>query len=94
MRICERNKSEDTKVGEEQGGGGAPGTGEEFPLLPVEKTIVMQTVPLQPMEVNCGADIHCSLWRTPQWSRWMPEGGCEFTESRHWSRILVGPAEL
>ncbi|GAB0206480.1 hypothetical protein GRJ2_003113600 [Grus japonensis] len=58
MRICEKNNSADTKVSEEGGGGGVPGTGAEIPLQPVVKTMVRQAVPLQPMEVNGGADIH------------------------------------
>ena len=58
MRICERNSSADTKVSEEGEGGGAPGTGAEIPLQPVVKTMVRQAVPLQPMDVHGGADIH------------------------------------
>jgi len=58
VRLCERNSSADTKVSEEGGAGGAPGTGEEVPLQPMEKTMVRQAVPLQPMEVHSGADIH------------------------------------
>ena len=54
---CERNNSADTKASEE-GGGGAPGTGAEIPLQPMVKTMVRQAVPLQPMEVHGGADIH------------------------------------
>ena len=50
MRICERNNSADTEVGEEGGGGGAPGAGAEIPLQPVVKTMVRQAGPLQPME--------------------------------------------
>ncbi|KAK4825506.1 LOW QUALITY PROTEIN: hypothetical protein QYF61_000019 [Mycteria americana] len=57
VRLCERNNSADTKASEEGGGGGAPGTGAEIPLQPVVKTMVRQAVPLQPMEVNGGADI-------------------------------------
>ena len=30
----------------------------EIPLQPVVKTMVRQAVPLQPMEVHSGADIH------------------------------------
>ena len=44
LRRCESNNSADTKVREEGGGGGAPGARAE--------------IPLQPMEVNGGADIH------------------------------------
>ena len=58
VRRCERNNSADTKVSEEGGGGGAPGAGAEIPLQPVVKTMVRQAVPLQPMEVHGGADIH------------------------------------
>ena len=42
--------SADTKVSDEGGAGGAPGTGAEIPLQPVAKTMVKQAVPLQPME--------------------------------------------
>ena len=31
---------------------------EQIPLQPVVKTLVRQAVPLQPMEVHSGADIH------------------------------------
>ena len=58
VRRCERNSSADTKVSEEGGGGGAPGAGAEIPLQPIVKTMVRQAVPLQPMEVHGGADIH------------------------------------
>ena len=56
--MCERNNSAGTEVSEEVGGGGAPGTRAEIPVRRVEKTMVRQAVPLQPMEVNGGADIH------------------------------------
>ena len=58
MRISERNNFADTKFSEEGEGGGAPGTGAEIPLQPMLKTMVRQAVPLQPMEVHGGADIH------------------------------------
>ncbi|GAB0195028.1 acid sphingomyelinase-like phosphodiesterase 3b [Grus japonensis] len=58
VKICGRNNSADTKVSAEGGGGGAPGTGAEIPLQPLEKTMVRQAVPLQPMEDGGGADIH------------------------------------
>ncbi|GAB0183485.1 hypothetical protein GRJ2_000813800 [Grus japonensis] len=58
VRICERNNFADTKVSAEGGAGGAPGTEADIPLQPTEKTMVRQAVPLQPVEVNSGADIH------------------------------------
>ena len=44
MRISERNNYANTKASEEGGGGGAPGAR-------AEKTMVMQVVLLQPVEV-------------------------------------------
>ncbi|GAB0208689.1 acid sphingomyelinase-like phosphodiesterase 3b [Grus japonensis] len=58
VRRCERNNCADTKVSEEGGGGGTPGARADIPLQPMVKTMVRQAVPLQPMEVNGGADIH------------------------------------
>jgi len=59
VRQCERNNSADTKVKEEGAGGGAPGAGEEsLPLQLVMKAMVRQVVPLQPMQVHGGTDIH------------------------------------
>ena len=66
VRICERNNSADTKVSEEGGGGGAPGARAEIPLQLVVKTMVRQAVPLQPMEVNGGADIHLQPTEDPK----------------------------
>ena len=61
MTRCERNISADTKdSGEGRGGGGA-----EIPLQPVVKTMVRQAVPLQPMEVHGGADIHLQPMEDP-----------------------------
>ena len=65
VRRCERNNSADTKVSEEGGGGGAPGAGAEIPLQPMVKTMVRQAVPLQPMEVHGGADIHLQPMEDP-----------------------------
>ncbi|GAB0186353.1 acid sphingomyelinase-like phosphodiesterase 3b [Grus japonensis] len=53
----EKNNSADTKISAEGGAGGSPGTGAEIPLQRLDKTVVRQAVPLQPMEVNDGADI-------------------------------------
>ncbi|GAB0176111.1 acid sphingomyelinase-like phosphodiesterase 3b [Grus japonensis] len=50
MRGCERNISADNKVSEEGGAGGAPGARVKILLKSVEKTMVRQAVPLQPME--------------------------------------------
>jgi len=64
MRLCERNNPADTKVSG-GGGEGAPNAGAEIPLQPVEKTMVRQSVPLQPMEVHSGADIHLQPVENP-----------------------------
>ncbi|KAK4826872.1 hypothetical protein QYF61_011991 [Mycteria americana] len=72
VRPCESNNSADTKVIEEGEGRGAPGTEAEIPLQPVVKamvkTMVRQAVPLQPTEVNGGADVHLQPMKDP-----MPE---------------------
>jgi len=88
-RICVRKNSADTKISEEAG---APGTGAELPLQTMEKTMVRQAVPLQPMEAHSGADIHLQLVEDsmPQQVD-VPKGGCDFVESLCWSRLLVGP---
>ncbi|GAB0182230.1 hypothetical protein GRJ2_000688300 [Grus japonensis] len=49
--------SADTKVSEEEEAGGAPGARAEILLQPVEKTMVRQAVPLQPVEDDGGAEI-------------------------------------
>jgi len=65
VRICERNNSADTKVSEEGEGGGAPGTGAEISLQPVEKIMVRQAVLLQPMEIHSGPGIHLQPMEDP-----------------------------
>ena len=50
---------------QKEGGEGAPGTGAEIPLQPVGKTMVRQAVPLQPMEVQGGADLHLQPMEDP-----------------------------
>ncbi|TRZ07264.1 hypothetical protein HGM15179_019843 [Zosterops borbonicus] len=52
------NNYADTKISEEGGRGGAPGTRAKIPLQPVVKTMVKQTVPLYPMEIHEDAKIH------------------------------------
>jgi len=56
VRRCERKHSAHTKVSEEGGGGGVGAEGLTLQL--VMKTMARQVVPLQPMEVHGGADIH------------------------------------
>jgi len=65
VRICERINSADTKVSEEGGGGGAPGTGAEIPLQPVEQTMVRQAVPCSPWRSMVEQISTCSLWKGP-----------------------------
>jgi len=57
VRICERNNYAESKVSEKGQAEDTPGTGEEIPLQHVAKTIMIQIVPLQPMEVHNAADI-------------------------------------
>ncbi|KAK4811167.1 hypothetical protein QYF61_019798 [Mycteria americana] len=95
VRLCERNNSADTKVSEEGGGGGAPGARAEIPLQPVVKTMVKQVVPLQPMEVNGGADIYLQSMEDPTPVHVdVPKGGCDPVGSPRWSRLLAGPVNL
>ncbi|RMC15965.1 hypothetical protein DUI87_08172 [Hirundo rustica rustica] len=51
VRICERNSLTETKVSEDRGGGCAPGTEAE--------------IPLQPMEVHGGTEIHLQPMEDP-----------------------------
>ncbi|GAB0207995.1 acid sphingomyelinase-like phosphodiesterase 3b [Grus japonensis] len=91
VRICERNNSADTKVSE-GGGGGTPGTGAEIPLQQMVKTMVRQAVPLQPMEINGGADIHLRPVEdtTPEQVDVL-EGSYYPMETSCWSRLQAGP---
>ena len=77
MRKCERDNPADSKVNEEGGGGGAPGTGADIPLQPMEKTMVMQGVPLEPMEDHGGADLHTAACGGPH----ARAGGCTLKEA-------------
>ncbi|PKU39849.1 rna-directed dna polymerase from mobile element jockey-like [Limosa lapponica baueri] len=52
-------------VSEEEGGGGTPRARAKIPLQPVVKTVVRQAVPLQPVEVHGGADIHLQPMKNP-----------------------------
>jgi len=92
VRICETNNPADTKVSEEEGGGGAPGTGAEIPL---QQTMMRQAVPLQPMEAHGGADTHLQPMEDPTPKQVdAPEGGCDPVGSPCWNRLLAGPADL
>ncbi|PKU49350.1 protein pxr1-like [Limosa lapponica baueri] len=62
VRLCERNNSADTKINKRRRRD-APGGRAENPLQPMVKT--MQAVPLQPMELHSGADIHLQLVEDP-----------------------------
>jgi len=48
-----------------EGGEGAPDAGANVPLQPMEKTTVRQAVPLQPMKVHSGAEIHLQPLEDP-----------------------------
>ncbi|GAB0209072.1 epimerase family protein SDR39U1 [Grus japonensis] len=94
VRRCERNNFADTKVSEEGGGGGAPGTRAKIPLQPMEKTMVKQAGPLQPMEVDGGADIHLQPMEDSTLEQVeAPEGDCDPMGSPRWSRLLAGPVD-
>ncbi|GAB0179552.1 AN1-type zinc finger protein 5-like [Grus japonensis] len=54
--------------------------------------MVKQAVPLQPMEVGGGADIHLQPVEDPTPEQVdAPEGSCDPMGSLHWSRLLAGP---
>ncbi|KAJ7403390.1 hypothetical protein BTVI_77315 [Pitangus sulphuratus] len=66
----------DPKVSEEAGEGGAPYTRADSPAAHGANH-GKAAVPLQPMEVNSGAEIHPQpLEDPPHWSEWIPEGCC------------------
>ncbi|GAB0179611.1 mitochondrial enolase superfamily member 1 [Grus japonensis] len=61
----------------------------------MEKTMVRQAVPLQPMEVHSGADIHLQPVEDPMPEQVdVPEGDCDPMGSPRWSRLLAGPVDL
>ncbi|PKU36564.1 hypothetical protein llap_13132 [Limosa lapponica baueri] len=58
------------------------------------KTMVRQAVPLQPMEVHGGADIHLQPMEDPMQEQVdVSEGGCDPKRSLCWSRLLAGPVD-
>jgi len=91
VKTCERSNSADTKVSEGGGGGGAPGTGAEILLWPVEKTMARQAVPLQPMDVHGGAG-GCPEEAVNPWEDYVGAGSwqdlrTQGERSPHWNRI-------
>jgi len=58
-------ESSNPAVSAEGGAGGAPGTGAEVPLPPLEQPMVRQAVPLQPMEAHAGAETHLQPGEDP-----------------------------
>ncbi|PKU46660.1 protein pxr1-like [Limosa lapponica baueri] len=94
VRICERNNSADAKVSEEGGGEGAPRARTEIHLQPVVKTTVRQAAPLQPMEVNGGADTHLQPMEDCVRAGGCPKGGCDPVGRPCWSRLLAEPVDL
>ena len=84
----------DTKVSAEGGGGGAPGAGAEIPLQPLEKTMVRQAVPLQPMGDGGEQRFHLQPMEDPTPEQVeTPEGGCDPVGSPGWSKLLAGPVD-
>ncbi|GAB0204055.1 AN1-type zinc finger protein 5-like [Grus japonensis] len=58
------------------------------------KTMVRQAVPLQPMKVDGGADIHLQPMEDPTLEQVeTPEGGCDPVGSPCWSKFLAGPVD-
>jgi len=95
VKRCEGNNSANTKGSEEGAGGGTPGVRAEILLQLMEKTMVRQVVPLRPMEVHGGADIHLQLVEDPTPEQIdVPKGGCDAMETLWWSRLLAGLAAL
>ncbi|GAB0205655.1 hypothetical protein GRJ2_003031100 [Grus japonensis] len=79
VRRCERNNFAGTKVSAEGGAGGAPGTGAEIPLQPLEKTMVRQAVPCSPWRKDEGVQrFHLQPVEDPMPEQVeAPEGGCD-----------------
>ncbi|PKU30097.1 hypothetical protein llap_19599 [Limosa lapponica baueri] len=57
--------------------------------------MVRQAVPLQPIEVKSGADIHLQSAEDPTSEPVnVSKGGCDLMEIPHWSKLLAGPGIL
>ncbi|GAB0190267.1 AN1-type zinc finger protein 5-like [Grus japonensis] len=60
----------------------------------MEKTMVRQAVPLQPIEDDGGADIHLQPMEDPMLEQVdTPKGGCDPVGNPCWSKLLAGPVE-
>ncbi|GAB0186829.1 AN1-type zinc finger protein 5-like [Grus japonensis] len=61
----------------------------------MEKTMVRQAVPLQPMDNDGGADIHLQPMEDPMLEQVdAPEGGCDPVGGTPcWSKLLAGPVD-
>lgn len=68
VRECERNNPENIKASGEGGTENVPSTRADVPLQPVVQTMVRQQYPCSPW--GPAAEITCSQWRAPCWSRW------------------------
>ncbi|GAB0207253.1 hypothetical protein GRJ2_003190900 [Grus japonensis] len=56
--------------------------------------MVRQAVPLQPMEVDGGTDIHLQPVEDPKLEQVeTPEGGCDPMGRPRWSKLLAGPVD-
>ncbi|RMC10109.1 hypothetical protein DUI87_12907 [Hirundo rustica rustica] len=86
VRLCEKNNSADTQASKE--GGGAPGTRAEVPLHLLVQSPVSQAVPLQPMEVHAGAEIHVQPMEEPTLEQVDAEGVFDPVGSLCWGRLL------
>jgi len=57
--------------------------------------MVRQAVPLQPMEVHSGADLHLQLEENPKLEQGdVHEGSCDPVGSLCWRRLLAGPVAV
>ena len=65
--------------------------GAEIPLQPVGKTMVRQAVPLQPMEVHSGADLHLQPREDPTLEQVDARRRLGPRGKPCWSRLLAGP---
>ncbi|KAJ7419650.1 protein pxr1-like [Pitangus sulphuratus] len=79
----------------DEGEGDDPGIGVEILLQPMVKTIGRQAVPLQPLKVHGGVDIHLQpMDRAHAGAGGCLKKGCDPMGSPHCSRLLAGPMAL